>query len=115
MQLVEPAMDSLMRSNKNVINSLHRLENKFDRIWNTIGFDRGDQTHGTRDVINKLNSIHQYIVGSGENGFREKNPDSTAKVQMHLIKKLAAAVGSTNRNLQNVAVSFDQVSFKLKM
>lgn len=108
-QTVDPNIDSLMSSNTHLIHILHRLERKFDRILDTVDFDENVKLHDIRDVVQKLNIIHQHIRGPSENAVATKCTSDVETPQNNLMRDLVAAVHYSNENIRKLASNVDQV------
>lgn len=91
---MEGTMDPLMRSNKQVIETLGILSTKIDRI-----LDNGQ--HHERNVIDKLETILEYVTGSDKDVVGVNSSHKTGRTQ-NLIKEFLSALRSANKNLQNI-------------
>lgn len=115
--MLEGKIDWLMKSNKQILNVVKELEHKINKTLDAekdyvLDERRSIEPRSTIDfmdnleVMNLLNNIHQYIVGS--NG-RAKHSEVLSADQIQVIKKFVSAIESEKRTpLEGVS---NQVSF----
>ncbi|XP_037041346.1 fibrinogen alpha chain-like isoform X2 [Bradysia coprophila] len=103
---VDPHIDSLMRSTAYLINTMHRLEVKFDRVFDAANFEE----NVAHDVMDKLRLIYKYIKGSSTNDCQtDCSPSVNEMPQNNFMRELVDAVKYSNENIMRVANNFDMV------
>lgn len=109
MQAVDPNINSLMSSNKHLLHIIRRLESKVDRILDTADFEENVKAKDIRDMMKKMNPIHQNVGGSADNVFTTKCTSDNEMPQNNLMRELVAAVQYSNENIRKLASNFEQV------
>lgn len=85
---MDPNINSLLSSNEEPKNHLHRLEEKINRILETVDLEENDRIPDIREVMQKLDDIHQYITCPCDNQSVTKYPSEIEITQKILIDKI---------------------------
>lgn len=97
---MDPNINYLLRSNEQLKATLRRLEIKFDRIADNVGFEN------MFDVMEeKLNSIQKRIHCPSKNAI-----EATGMAEKDLLDGLVAAVHLSNESIRKLATNFDLVN-----
>lgn len=104
---MDPHIDSLMRCTAYLIDTLRRLEVKFDRVFGAVNFEE----NVANEVSNTLRLIYQHMKSNPTNAHQTDCSSSVNGMpQNDLMRELVDAVKYTNENMRKLVTNFDMVN-----
>lgn len=106
---MDPNINSLLSSNEEPKNDLHRIEEKINRILQTVNLEENDRMPDIRDVMQKLDDIHHYITCPSDNPSETKYPSETGMTQKILMEDLGVSVDHLNDKIRTISLNSEEV------